>query len=937
MNTNYDLIKYITIQDNIQAVALTETWLNENNVYVAREICPNGYTLLRADRNNRPGGGVGLLCNEALKPKVLPSEEYESFEHIFVSLQSGLDKIRILVLYRPPSSSSVTFISEFSSLLEEISLGGLPLLLMGDFNVPWDNANNSFTRRFRDTLFAFGLDQHVDQATHVKGHILDLVISRESDCTKISNINIGNLVSDHNIISFGVSFPEPKKEKRDISYRDISAIDMDKFRLSLVESTLVNHYMEYDLDFLVEAYNRDLSNILDQHAPLISKQVPVKRREPWYDHDGITEARRTSRAHERRFRKNGDESEKQLCDDAFMEWRALLEQSKRDHLSKVVDDNRQDSKKLFQTMNKLMNNRKSNPLPDYESPEELANEFSSFFKSKIDKIRLDFSNEVDNAFRFDVSNVTCPLEAFKEVSLDDVRIMIDKSKDKFCDLDPLPTTLVKQCSDLLSPIIARIINLSLQTSTMPCVYKTAIVKPLLKKPSLDRIASNYRPVSNLPYISKLIEESVIRQLSSHMVINGLGEVLQSAYKTGHSTETALTKVFDDICKSLNDNRAVYMAMLDLSAAFDTVDHRILLQRLDSLLGIRGCALEWFVSYLSDRYMQVVVANAKSEPVLLDCSVPQGSQLGPKLYNDYTLPLGVLVRILLIIFHFYADDSQLLRISSLHEHDQREAVGHLERCVSEIGQWMTDNKLKLNPTKTEFIVITSARNQAKIVTDSLTLDNSVIPRSDTIRNLGVVMDSNLDMKAHVAQIRKMCYFYISWIKRIRPFLSREDAKSLIHSLVISRLDYCNGLLYGLPDYLIHDLQVVMNDAARIVVGIKRDPTISITDVLKDLHWLPIKERSIFKILTMVYKGLHGLAPQYITELLLVKPVPSHSLRNYDSLKLILPKAKNKSGERAFSYSGPKLWNSIPFQIRNEQTFSGFKRALKTYLFRSCYNC
>ena len=159
--------------------------------------------------------------------------------------------------------------------------------------------------------------------------------------------------------------------------------------------------------------------------------------------------------------------------------------------------------------------------------------------------------------------------------------MIDKSKDKFCDLDPLPTTLVKQCSDL-SPIIARIINLSLEISTMPCVYKTAIVKPLLKKPSLDRIASNYRPVSNLPYISKLIEESVIRQLSSHMVIIGLGEVLQCAYKTGHSTKTALTQVFDDICKSLNDNRAVYMAMLDLFAAFDTVDHR-----LDLLLGIKG--------------------------------------------------------------------------------------------------------------------------------------------------------------------------------------------------------------------------------------------------------------------------------------------------------------------------------------------------------------
>ena len=333
----------------------------------------------------------------------------------------------------------------------------------------------------------------------------------------------------------------------------------------------------------------------------------------------------------------------------------------------------------------------------------------------------------------------------------------------------------------------------------------------------------------------------------------------------------------------------------------------------------------------------VLIGVTSDSVHLDCSVPQGSKLGPRLYSDYTLPLGLLLRILLILYHFYADDSQLLRISAISDHDQWAAINHLERSVHVVAEWMFKSKLKLNPSKTEFLVISSSKNQKKIVSGSLKLEDSIIPRSDTVRNLGVTMDSNLDMHAQVSNLRKTCYHYISWVKEIRPYLNESDAKALIHSLVISRLDYCNALYYGLPEYLLHDLQMIMNDAARVVKNIGRNPNISITSILKDLHWLPVSERSKFKILTLIYKSLDGSAPEYISELLTMRPAPMRLLRSFDNLQLVVPKYKNKYGERSFSVSGPKLWNSVPFGIRSQPTLYSFKRSLKTYLFSHFYKC
>ena len=236
--------------------------------------------------------------------------------------------------------------------------------------------------------------------------------------------------------------------------------------------------------------------------------------------------------------------------------------------------------------------------------------------------------------------------------------LIRKAAAKSCELDALPTWLLKLCLDELLTCVTHVVNLSLSTCDIPSKLKLALVVPLTKKLLLDpEILKNFRPVSNLTFISKLIERVVALRLTGHLADNSLHEVLQSAYRQHHSTETALLKVQNDLLISLDTDGGAFLVLLDLSAAFDTIDHKILLQRLYDL-GVRGDVLEWFRSYLTGRTQSVVIKGTRSDERDLIYGVPQGSVLGPISFTIYTIPLGDIARKYGIRFHLYADDKQL---------------------------------------------------------------------------------------------------------------------------------------------------------------------------------------------------------------------------------------------------------------------------------------
>ena len=295
-------------------------------------------------------------------------------------------------------------------------------------------------------------------------------------------------------------------------------------------------------------------------------------------------------------------------------------------------------------------------LPSNISPESVPDKFK-FFVHKIDEIRRSFDP--------DRPIPTKPVEfsgtAFAEFQLvteDFVKTVVQEIPQKSCDLDPIPTSVLYDSLDEIIPIVTSIMNKSMSSGIVPHCFKHALVKPLLKKASLDRnCLKHYRLVSNLPFLSKLMECIVLKQLLQHLQSHSLVEPFQSVYRKCHSTETALLRVVNDLLQASDRGCVSILSLLDLSAAFDTIDHDILMTRLRSTFGCSGMVLEWFISYLSCCTQSVFVGH-ESTPSVLKCGVPQGSVLGPHLFTLYTHPLSTVICHSGISYHFFADDSQL---------------------------------------------------------------------------------------------------------------------------------------------------------------------------------------------------------------------------------------------------------------------------------------
>ena len=298
--------------------------------------------------------------------------------------------------------------------------------------------------------------------------------------------------------------------------------------------------------------------------------------------------------------------------------------------------------------------------------------------------------------------------------------MITSGKKKSCILDPIPVTLLSACLDPLLPVITNMVNLSLRNGYFADAWKTAVVQPLLKKPGLDLLFKNFRPISNLQFVSKLTERVVANQIQCHMIKNNLFPQLQSAYRSHHSTETALLKVKNDLLMNMNKGQVSLLVLLDLSAAFDTVDHRILLKTLQTKLGVCGSALSWFKSYLEGRSQRICIKETLSQPFDLKWGVPQGSCLGPLLFTIYSSDLFSILESHLPTAHAYADDTQLyLSFSPSVGTGEVDAVTAIENCIQDIRQWMCVRKLMLNDDKTEFLLVGTRKQLTKVSIDGVT--------------------------------------------------------------------------------------------------------------------------------------------------------------------------------------------------------------------------
>ena len=833
------LLRDYIVEHDIDLLAITETWLTDDSSdeFYCRDICPEGYKIEQLPRNYADGGGVALVYRRCFKVKKDVQTIHRSFKLINIHITSACNhNLKLVVIYRAPPSLENGFtvrmsFEEFSSFLEGLGLTTSALLVAGDFNFHIDEPNDCDARRFLQVLESFDLIQHVSEVTHKNGHILDLIITRSHE-KLVGRCTVDNpFVSDHLAVHSLLDLAKIPLERKRISYRKIRDIDFSEFCGQLEDTRLVRDAASFSLGELVYEYNTTLKSLLDSHAPLKNKTITLRPTALWYTEELRSEMKKP-RALERCWRSSKRECDYSRFKEQCLRVNALIKKTKVDYYSGIIQESSNNPRTLFSTVNKLLHKGVPTEYPSgCASDGDLANKFIDFFGEKITVLRNSLDSTSDIVVESDAIVHQCALPCFMSVSLSDVSELLSKMTIKSCPLDPVPASvLLKQCTSVLLPVMTQIVNQSLNLAVFPDCFKFALLNPLLKKPTLDVEAlSNFRPISNLMFMSKLIEKVVASQLINHISSNGFDEILQSAYKQFHSTETALVKVFNDIVLDVDRNRTVILLLLDLSAAFDTVDHTILIEGLANRFGLCDLALAWFKSYLSDRTHFVSICGARSVTRPLSCGVPQGSVLGRTLYLLYTSPLGDIVRQYNMGYHFYADDTQLyLSFNSLSGDDQAYSVAQVESCIGDIDRWMSC---------TELLVI-SSKYRPRPSLDSILVGDHRVNRFDKAWNIGVVLDETLSLDNHVNSVCKSALFHLWNIAKIRMYLTSESTKTLVHAYVSCRLDNCDSLLLGSPKYMIQKLQRVQNCAARLVAGQPRATHICL--VLKELHWKPIEQ-------------------------------------------------------------------------------------------------
>lgn len=451
-------------------------------------------------------GGVALIYKSNINVQVLTStndSDYATFEHLDCKITIKNYSMRLAIVYRPPpskgnGSKTCVFLEEWAKFLAKFAVTDKNIIITGDLNFHLDIPTQSDTIKFTSILQSCGMVQHVREPTHVLGHTLDVVITRDTD-TSVSNINVvdpglsdnksGKVTKDHYAVIFNTVAEKPPPIRKTVTYRKLNSIDIDSFKSDIESSEILRDNLEStDPEQLVGVYTNVLSTLLEKHAPLQTKTIVLRPSCAWYTQE-LHDAKHLRRKLERKWQSSKLTVDHEIYRNQCAKVNNMLVEAKANHyLDKVAACGR-DQKQLFQITKDLLNGPTETSLPTNIKTHKLPQEFSDFFVKKIETIRDEIKSKlVLNPVESETEQLSVEnsLTHFETASAEEVKKIINKSSNKSCELDPIPTWLLKSCLDELLPFLSNIINISLSTGNVPSEFKGSYVRPLLKKQTLDQ-------------------------------------------------------------------------------------------------------------------------------------------------------------------------------------------------------------------------------------------------------------------------------------------------------------------------------------------------------------------------------------------------------------------------------------------------------------------
>jgi hypothetical protein len=923
---HFDDFNEIFSSVDFDVIGISETWLKPSLDSFTYAL--PGYSLFRNDRIGKAGGGVAVYVRSSLSSKLLlssPPPYSNSPEFLFVEILTEGGKVLVGIVYRPPNAGRLCILED---ALLQLMHRYQHIILLGDFNS--DLLKDSFAKQQLTTLcqsLNLSIVNNVEPTYHLPNSrtLLDLAIVSDAEYVFSYGQEPAPCFSHHDLIYVIYNLTNNSQIDSSFTYRNFKNFDLQECISDAVDMPWHEINTLTDINDKVALFNEMLFTVFDKHAPICTAR-PRRRPMPWITAE-ILDARRERDKLRRQFKRCGREADFKLFKIQRNRVKSLCRNAKLRYFHEQFTQNKSSSK-LWENVRRL-GARPRKPIVDcINCP---LDELNNFFTTPV-MPSYDLGSTIDPSFSIRQFSHALPQEPFffpyimpAEISC--TILSINKSSKG---VDDIPILFYKKILPVILPSITHIFNFSLQSGIFPDLWKYSIIKPVPKKPN-PSAPSDFRPISILCSLSKALEKIVHKEISTYLRTFNFLSKFQTGFRPHHSTCTALVKITDDIRAAMDKKLLTFLVQFDFSKAFDNVSHPILLYKLKHHCNLSDSVVNWFSSYLSNRFQSVVLNSSSfSSWNLITQGVPQGSVLGPLLFSIFVNNAPSVLDH--SAYHLFADD--LIIYLHFPVHHVLRAVDMINSEVSSLLQWANSHGLSLNPLKTKSMIVGNPRLLSQLNFESLpavSVGNTLIPYSQCIRILGIDVDSTLSWKDHTTYVSNRVYAGLHQLKRIRRFLPRSVRKCLINALILPIFDYCCIAYNDLTDELNNKLQRSFNYAVRFIFDARRNDHIS--PFFDELGWLKLKDRRKYFLLILVFKIIvMSEGPEYLRDLfsLLSDVHPDRATRSH-LYTLQIPLHRTSVFNSSFIVSACRHWNSLPEHLIFCATKREFQNKLFKYLF------
>lgn len=907
---NYEEIKIMSEKLKPLIIVASETHLTDQ--VENSEVNIKSYNLIRCDSNSVKTGGTAMYIKRNVNYGVYHSENFKNNGWLLaVKIIKRGFKCNIIAIYHSPSKSDAEFIAFFKDWCEKNLNESEINIIVGDFNL--DLMSRSFySEKIKTVIDALGLKQLVKSPTRIVERsktLIDFVISNQYNLRV--NVLSDEKVSDHSTITFDID----KSIVKSLKHKKVNKIvgySAEKFRENLAKvNWLVSTNM--DVNDKAEYFVTNIKKCLNEFIKSVKNK---KESKVWYN-DQLYNMRNEKNLAYQKAVATDMVSDWIYYENIAKEYMVLVKSTKSRYYENQLMKANGNQKETWKILKGLVNGVKDETKSEINfdgiianDNKVIANKFNNYYVESISDLidTIPIQEELTFVIYKDIATTF----EFECVPEDVVLRSIMRIKSKG-DIEFINKSILLDAMPVIATVFTDVINSSLMEVECPASWKNSILSPIPKIPGTSN-GHEFRPVNQLPTYEKVLEGVVKEQIQKHITENEIIIDDQYGFREGYDCESALDFTIMQWKLNVDQGKIVIAVFLDLKRAFETVDRDRLIKKLEKY-GIKGMANQWFKSYLSNRTQITKYGDALSEKLETEHGVPQGSRLSSDLFLLYINDIvSCFTYAKLALF---ADDNTIYITCT----DLNDGIRMLNEDLARVNDWLNLNKMKLNVNKSNYIIFNN--NQSDEMEETVKINGMDISKVDEVKTLGMKVNKNFKMDAHVNYIIKKVAKKIGFMSRIGRNLTLQSRSTVYKSIISPHFEYCPSLLFTCNKNEIDLLQKQQNKAMRIVLRCPKDT--SVKSMLNELQLLSVRQRIFYLTMTRIFKLKNGLLPKQLCEMVsFVGEVQKYWLRNEHDFRII--QVKKASTQKSMMISGLRFFNNLPSDIKRETNAIKFKTNL-----------